>query len=181
MSNWYKAIPFITTLVFISFFFYKYYTDGEVFFSSFIEHYQYLGVGILSFFSGFVLTLPIPASVWINTYLDAGLFYPLIILVIAIGVTLGDTVSVLFAHYLRDISKKRNPRVIQRLSSFRERWEKLPLVILLLHSSFAPISNEFLLYPLIFLGYKIKVLLAITFIGNFVFTIIVTQLAIAFI
>ena len=180
MSHWYKAVPFITTLVLISVLFYQYYTEGESFFNSFIEHYQYLGVGILSFFSGFVLTLPIPAGVWINTYTDAGLFYPLIVLVITIGVTLGDTVSVLFAHYLRDIAKKRNPRVIQRLNRLKEKWEELPLVALLLHSSLVPVSNEFLIYPLIFLGYKIWTLLAITFIGNFLFTIGVTQLVLKF-
>lgn len=180
MKNIYKLVIFIVTIILIFIFAYQIQTGEETFIQTFINNYGYIAVITLSFLSGFVLTFSVPAGLWANYYLDAGLSYPLILLLITIGVTLGDTVSVLFASFLKEITENRNIKIINILKRWREKSHNIPLILLFFHASFAPISNEILLYPLVFFGYRLWVLLLITFAGNFIFTFSVAQFALWF-
>jgi len=134
--------------------------------------YGYLGVFVISIISGFNVIVPIPAAFLIPTLSDAGLNYYLLLVIITLGMTLGDGIGYLIGSAGRNsLNHNENLNFTTRLIKIRDRHPRWPLVILALYVAFAPAPNELLVIPMAFIGYKLKRMLIVVFFGNMIFNL----------
>ena len=168
-----QIIPFILTLLLIFLFGFQLLSGEPTFIQEFIRSYNYLAAIVLAFFSGFILTVPVPASVWINYYLEAGLEYFPLLLVIVIAQTAADLTSLLFASFIRKNVKERSARFITSVRKLRDRSKNMPLLLFFLWAVCVPLPNEIMGYTMVFLGYPLRVLIPILFVGNIAFNILI--------
>lgn len=146
--------------------------DDVAFVEPLIVSYGYVGVFLVSIVSGFNLIVPVPAITFLPLFTEAGLSSVLIVLVIACGVTLADSISFYVGRLGRGVvaeASKSAGKVVQRLSRIREAYPRAPLAILFCFASFAPLPNEVLALPLGVLGYRARVIIPILFSGNLLF------------
>jgi membrane protein YqaA with SNARE-associated domain len=137
---------------------------------SLVEGYRYLGIFIISLISGFNLIVPIPAVSFLPLFLEVGLSFVMIILVITVGVTIADFITFILGAFGRKIVEStRAKKIITKLTALKERHRGAPLVLLFFFAAFVPFPNEVLLIPLGFIGYRLAHVLPILFAGNIVF------------
>ena len=172
----FKIVPFFITLFLVLFFVYQLGFGEETFIEMFINQYRYFAAFVLAFLSGFLFAFPIPASVWINYYTSAGLAYVPLIIILTIGQTLVDFISLLVASFLENIVEDKYKKFITFVDRFKKRARNIPLLIFFLWVIFAPLPNEVLGYVMVFLGYKLRVLMPIIFVGNIFFNLIITKI-----
>jgi membrane protein YqaA with SNARE-associated domain len=139
-----------------------------------VVSYGYFGIFLVSAISGINIFIPIPAIAFLPLFLASGLEFWLTIVVISIGMTLGDSVSYIIGkagRYVFDSSKKS--KLTSRLKKLHSQWLKkhrsIPLLVLLFFAAFIPLPNEIIIIPLAFLGYKFTRLLPWLMIGNLAF------------
>ena len=166
-------IPFVLTVLLVFLFGFQLLNGEPTFIQEFIESYNYLAAAILAFFSGFILTVPVPAGVWINYYMEAGLAYLPLLSVIVIAQTAADVTSLLFASFIWKNVKERNTRFITSVQKLRDQSKNMPLLLFLLWVMCVPLPNEIMGYTMIFLGYPLRVLIPILCIGNIAFNILI--------
>lgn len=138
-----------------------------------VASYGYVGLLAVAFLSGFNLAVPVPAVAFLPLFLQSGLsFWPSIIL-IAVGTSLADVVAYFIGRAGRHaVHHFSHDGFVARLEHVRHRYPALPVVLLFCFVSFVPLPNEILVTPLGFLGYRIRRLLPVIFIGNMVFNLL---------
>jgi len=139
--------------------------------SALINAYGYFGIVVVSFISGFNLLVPIPAISLLPAFLAAGLSFWPIILLTAVGTTLADSASYVLGKSGRTLFTDFHGH-LKQLDSLRKKHRSWPLIGLALWASVMPLPNEILVIPLSFLGYRLRYILPILFIGNVAFNIL---------
>jgi len=136
-----------------------------------VEHFGYLGILVISIVSGFNVFIPIPAVAFMGVFIDSGLHFWTVIIVISIGMTIGDGVGYLVGRTARDLThlQKEKTKFLLRLSQLKEKGQIWPYLILLFYVSFAPAPNELIVIPMAFLGYRMKYIFGIILFGNIIF------------
>ena len=144
---------------------------GEsAFIRSVVADYGYIGIFVTAVFSGFNLAVPVPAIAFLPLFLESGVGYWSVILLIALGVTLADTVAYFIGRVSRHIAARSSEgRALRRLEAIRERYRWAPLAILFVFAVVAPLPNEILVIPLGFLGYRVLHIVPVVFAGNMIF------------
>ena len=171
-----KIIPVIITIFLVVLFIRQIASGGENFILSFIENYRYFSVALFSILSGFIIAIPIPPGTWINYYESAGLDYFTVLLIITVGVTVADAMSSLFGSFIKDVIEDKYPKVTNFFKRIKEKSRNIPLLLIFFWASFVPLPNEFFVYPLTILGYKIRYILGLLLLGNFVFAFYSTKI-----
>jgi membrane protein YqaA with SNARE-associated domain len=138
------------------------------------ETYGYYGVFILAVISGFNLIVPIPAVALMPVFVVAGLDIGTTILVIAVGMTIADILAFLIGTSGRQLLEAKRQRVpmLDKLTKFRERNARLPLLVMFLYSAAVPFPNEVLAIPFGLMGYRIRDIILPMLLGNLVFNAI---------
>ena len=134
-----------------------------------VADYGYAGVFLAAIISGINLVVPVPIVSFMPLFLEAGLDFWLTVAFISAGMTVGDTVGYFLGWFGRDIPSPGLRRIVERLTSYRERHYWLPLSILFIFASAAPFPNEVLVLPLALMGYRLIALLPFMLAGNFIF------------
>ena len=137
----------------------------------FILRFGYLGIFLASLLSGINIIVPVPAVSFVPAFVQAGHNIWLTMGLIAIGVTLGDSIGYLIGAMGREIILIKSAGRVDTLEKLRQRYHWAPLVLLLLFAAFIPFPNEVLVIPLAIMGYKWLQLAPILFLGNTAFTI----------
>lgn len=136
-----------------------------------VASYSYVGVFTVSFISGLNLVVPLPAVAFLPVFIEAGLDYIWVAVVMSAGMTIADAVAYGFGSLGRKayVVAKGNGRAIRRIEGFRKRHKHGPLLALFAFASFAPLPNEVMVIPMGVLGYRLRHILPIVFIGNIIF------------
>lgn len=145
-----------------------------------VSGFGYGGVFALAAASGFNILFPIPAISFIELFLAAGFSFAPLIVVISLGMSIGDSIGFLLgkvgAHIAEHVDKKTHPRIQQLLNwlhAKQKQYRTLPYIILFFYVAFAPIPNEGLVIPMAFAGYKFRYMLPVIVAGNILFNITV--------
>jgi len=139
-----------------------------------IARFGYLGILIASVLSGFNILVPIPIIAFTSAFVASGLNFWAVIVTISVGLTLGDLFGYLIGNLGRGLTsgKEKKIQLIQKLEHLKERHHLAPYILMFLYAAFIPLPNEVLVIPLAFLGYKLRYLFPVFFLGNFVFNIL---------
>jgi membrane protein YqaA with SNARE-associated domain len=143
----------------------------------------YVGLFSISIVSGFNVVVPIPVILFIETFLASGLHFWGIIVVISIGMTVGDTIGYLLGSTGRRViglGGKEN-KILQKLERFRSKNKGLPLVFMFFYAAFVPAPNELIVVPLALMGYRFSHLFVSVLIGNFIFNALATLTIMGFV
>lgn len=144
------------------------------FISGLLNRYGYRAVFILGIIGGLNLVVPVPTVTFMPLFLEAGLNFWIIILLITIGMLLADGFAFLLGKTGRQIivlNQEKN-KILRRLEELKNKNKKLPYVFLFLFASLAPFPNEVIVIPMGFLGYKMRNLLFPLISGNIIFNVL---------
>lgn len=134
--------------------------------------YGYLGIFAVSVFSGLDFIVPIPAISFVPLFLESGFSFWPTIFIMVLGVTVADTVAYIIGVVLRRVtSESYDSKIVRRLDRLRSRFYWGPVVALFFFALIVPFPNELILLPLGFMGYHLRHLLPVLFLGNGLFTI----------
>lgn len=136
------------------------------------REYGYLGAFTGGVISGFNLAVPIPAIAFLPLFLESGLNLWIVILVLASGMTLADSVAYILGKKGRHITDNTQQRIIHKLEEVRTNHPRWPLGFLFIFASLAPLPNEVIVIPMAFIGYKAKQVIPILILGNFTFNLL---------
>ncbi len=144
----------------------------SIFIQSIVQTYGYIGIFIISIISGFNLVVPIPIISFLPLFLESGLNQIITIIAISIGLTGGDILGYVIGNIGRDAMSDKSIRIQAHINSLHDRFPSAPYILLAVYSAFVPLPNEILVIPLAFLGYRLKYIFPIVFVGNFIFNIL---------
>lgn len=134
-----------------------------------VLNYGYIGVFFLSIVSGFNIIVPIPIAAFFPLLIASGLNQWITILVVAVGTTVADTLSYLIGRIGRQLMSPRTEQTLERFEKMKSRARYLPFIFLFFFAAFVPLPNELLIIPLAFLGYHLKHLIPVVFLGSLIF------------
>jgi membrane protein YqaA with SNARE-associated domain len=139
-----------------------------------IISYGYPGLFLIAVISGFNLLVPIPAIAFLPIVVSAGLNFWIAIIIITIGMTIGDGVGFMLGRTGRRIIKHENlPKFVQKIERYLEENPKMLPIIVLLYATFAPMPNEVLIIPISFINRPWWHILGPVLAGNAIFNILV--------
>lgn len=137
------------------------------------RRFGYSGLLIAAAISGFNVVVPIPVIAFFPFFMEAGLQPVPTVLVIALGMTMGDLLGYLLGRTARDMVPAREGGTIRRLESLGERHPRLPMLVMFLYAALAPLPNELLVLPMAFLRYPLAGIFAAVLTGNLIFNALV--------
>lgn len=132
----------------------------------------YVSVFLLALVNGFNVFVPFVTTSFVPTWTAAGLSFPVLILLITIGMTIADSISFFFGRLGRAVLSYSQGSVLARLSAWREKNTKWPLVATFFWVSFVPFPNEVIAIPMGLLKYRAIHVLPIMFAGNICFNVL---------
>jgi membrane protein YqaA with SNARE-associated domain len=137
---------------------------------SLVARFGYVGVFIVALISGFNVVIPVPTISFLPVFLQSGLQFTPLIIIITLGMTMADLASYYIGQKGRGVlDKKEESKILMHLQTLKTRHQWLPLPLLFIFASIAPLPNEILLIPLGYLGYNIRYLIIPALMGNLVF------------
>lgn len=144
-------------------------SDNEVIRDA-VSNYGYLGAFLISILSGFNLLVPIPVVSFMPLFIESGLSFWPVILVITFGITLADTLACFITLLSKHIATRASfgTEIFNKFHQFGIDYPRAPLVILFLYASFLPLPNELLLVPLTLARHPLKSMIPVVLVGNFV-------------
>ncbi len=137
----------------------------------FATKFGYGSIFLVSIASGFNVLVPIPIIGFFPLFIEAGFLAPLLIITISVGMLLGDVFGYIIGNLGKDMvqGRKKQGKIIKRLTQLRERHAVVPFIILFLYASFVPLPNELIVIPMAFMGYRLVHIVGILLIGNIIF------------
>lgn len=139
---------------------------------SLVEQFGYVGVLITAIIAGLNTFVPLPAATFAPLFIEAGLSIPIIIIVLATGTLIADSVGFALGHVSREIIKAKYPKMFDFFTKLQQEHTHLILPVVILYASFIPFPNEAILIPLALAGAQFKHLILPLIIGNTVHQII---------
>lgn len=142
-----------------------------------VASYGYVGVFAVAFISGLNLVVPVPGIAFVPVFVKSGLDFNYSIIVLTAGMTIADSVAYGFGALGRKVYAytHQNGRTIRALIRFRKHHRLGPYLALLVFAMFAPLPNEVMVIPMGILGYRLRHILPVIFVGNFVFNQLYAQ------
>jgi membrane protein YqaA with SNARE-associated domain len=140
---------------------------------SIVASYGYVGIFAISVVSGFNLAVPIPAISFLPLFLASGLSLWGSVTVIAIGTALADAISYLIGSAGKSAAKAKQSKIGERILRLRDSHPVFPLLLLFVFAAFVPFPNEVVIIPLGFAGYRLRYILPISIMGNFIFNALI--------
>lgn len=151
-------------------FYFSQFAKESEFVRNFVQSYGYFGVFVISIISGFNLAVPIPAVAFLPLFIEFGMDFWTTIILIAIGVTLADSLAYFVGRVGKEIVVHSfEEKILIKLGNIRERYPRAPMFILFFFASLVPFPNEVLVVPLGFLGYRPLKVIPVVFVGNLAF------------
>ena len=129
-------------------------TDSGV--QSLIAQYGYVGILVMAIIAGMNIFVPIPAATFTPIFAAAGLWMPLIVLMLIIGTTIADIAGYTIGRLGKEFTSEHYPRTYARIFSLNERNHALLLPFIFIYSAFVPFPNEAFLIPLALVGVRLR-------------------------
>lgn len=139
---------------------------------SLVEKFGYFGVLFTGIVAGLNTFVPLPAATFTPIFINAGLSIPLIVLVLAIGTLIADSLGFALGHVSRELIKRKYPKIFGFFTKLQQEHTALIIPVVILYASFVPFPNEAILIPLALAGAKLRTLLVPLIIGNIIHQLI---------
>ena len=133
-----------------------------------VGQFGYLGIFVVSIVAGLNVFVPIPAATFVPVFTAAGLWIPLIIIVLALGTTIADMIGYFIGRLSKEFAEENYPRTYSRLLFLSEEHHNLILPLLFLYAAFVPFPNEAIIIPLALIGFKFRKFLIPLILGNLI-------------
>lgn len=141
--------------------------------STVIATWGYPALFLIAIVSGFSLIAPVPAVVFIPLVVAAGLNFWIAIVIVIVGMTIGDGFGIFLGKTGRHaLDEWVELAWVERIERFLGKWKIKPEILAFFYAAFVPLPNEILFVPLAFLQKSVKKLLLAALLGNAVFNII---------
>lgn len=140
----------------------------NVFIQEAVRQFGYFGIFVVAVLSGFNLAVPIPAISFLPLFLESGLNVVIAVAIITLGMTVADSIAYMIGRAGRGFVNLNHP-ILRRLDKLRTRYYLAPVIVLGFFAALVPFPNEILVFPLGFLGYRLRILLLPLLLGNAVF------------
>jgi membrane protein YqaA with SNARE-associated domain len=138
-----------------------------------ISSFGLLGVFVVAVLSGFNLIVPVPAIGFFPLYQELGFSTISTIVVISLGMVIGDGIGFFLGRIGRDmVAKKKEHRVMLYISNLQKKHRLFPYIALGIYATFVPLPNELLVIPMAFAGYSFLPMAVALFFGNIVFNVL---------
>jgi len=131
-----------------------------------IGNLGYVGLIGLGAVSGLNFILPVPAAAFAALYSAAGLTTIGVILALALGTLIADTIGFWVGTKLRLLVADSYPKITAYAHTMAQRGGYFVFIFVLLYAAFVPFPNEALLIPLAISGVKFRYLVVPLIIGN---------------
>jgi membrane protein YqaA with SNARE-associated domain len=142
-------------------------------FEQYVQNFGYIGLFLASAVSGFNIFVPIPVIAFFPFLTAAGLHPYAIILVVSLGMALGDLFGYVLGRAGRDMftekKQKKIKKMTARLEKLQEKHELLPAVFLFFYAALVPLPNELVIIPMGFFRFRVVVIFIAVFFGNIIF------------
>lgn len=137
--------------------------------------FGYIGIFVASMVSGFNILVPIPVAAFYPFFLDAGFSSFPLLLVISLGMLIGDMAGYLIGHTSRELlkEKKKENKIVTWLNRIHAVHPFAVMVALFIYAAFVPLPNELIVIPMAFMGYKLRYMAIALFFGNILFNTLV--------
>jgi len=132
----------------------------------------YMSVFILALVNGFNVFVPFVTTSFVPTWTAAGLSFPILIFLITAGMTIADSIAFTLGRFGRAVLSQSQGKVLTRLSAWRDKNTKWPLVATFFWVSFVPFPNEVIAIPMGLLKYKARHFIPVMFAGNICFNVL---------
>jgi len=141
---------------------------------SLVERFGYLGMFLVAFASGFNLVVPIPAISFLPLFETAGFSVVSTIIVISIGMTLGDALGYVLGWFGRAvIADRQAPAWVHACEVWMSRYRLgLPL-FLYFYAALVSLPNELVVIPAGFSRQSWWHVLLPVFLGNVTFNVLI--------
>ena len=133
-----------------------------------VQRFNYLGVLLIAIVSGLNTIVPIHAATFAPLFIGAGLSVPLVVLTLAIGTLVADSIGFALGHVSRELIETKYPKIFTFISTLATDHAKWLIPVVIFYASFVPFPNEALLIPLALAGVKYKKLVIPLIIGNII-------------
>jgi membrane protein YqaA with SNARE-associated domain len=135
---------------------------------SLVERLGYVGVLLTGIVAGLNTIVPLHAATFTPLFIGAGLTIPLIILTLAVGTLIADSIGFALGHVSRDIIEDKYPKLFNFFTTLATEHSRWVVPIVILYASFVPFPNEALLIPLALAGVAYKRLILPLIVGNII-------------
>lgn len=131
-----------------------------------VGHYGYIAILVVAVIAGLNAIVPVPAATFVPVFTEAGLFLPIIVLLLIIGTTIADLIGFAFGSLSRQHIEREYPRLIRLIRALHDRHHLLVVPTIIAYAAVIPLPNEVLVIPLALLGVRFQTLLLPLLIGN---------------
>ena len=153
----------IVTAFYLAQFVYSNNTAQEI-----VGQFSYLGVLVIAVVAGLNAVVPIPAATFVPIFLAAGLWMPIIVLMLVIGTTIADLIGYFIGRVSREFVEGQYPKTYARVLLINEKHHRLMIPLVFIYSAFIPFPNEAMLIPAALVGLKLRVLIVPLVLGTLV-------------
>lgn len=141
----------------------------------FILNYGYIGLFSTSIISGFNLLVPIPIITFLPLIVLSGLNPWIAVLIISIGMTIGDGAGFLLGRTGRSvIDQNKLPKFLRNCEGYFHNHPKFIPFFLFFYASFVPFPNELVVIPIALFERPWWHIMGPVLAGNIVFNITIT-------
>ncbi len=133
-----------------------------------IQDFGYLGVIIAGVIGGLNTFVPVPAASFTPLFIAAGLSFPLIVILLTVGVLIADYVGYALGHVSREMIKLKHPRLFSFFLNLNENHHKLVAPAVFLFAAILPIPNDIIVIPLALAGVRFNHLILPLLFGNLI-------------
>lgn len=133
-----------------------------------IQDYGYLAIVAVGVIGGLNTLIPVPAATLTPIFLNAGLNFYTIVLLLSLGTLIADFISYTLGYFSKGLIKQKYPKVTNFFWRIRTKHRPLLIPAVFLYAAIIPFPNEVILIPLALSGYKFKYLLLPLIFGNLI-------------
>jgi membrane protein YqaA with SNARE-associated domain len=137
--------------------------------TSLVQWGGYTGLLGAAALSGFNLAVPVPVIAFYPSLVAAGLDPVLTVLVIAVGMTIGDAVAIVLGVMGRHTIRPPDSAFVRWAETVRVQHPERVWIGLTAFAAFVPLPNETVILPLAYLGFRPAGIVACAFVGHVVF------------
>ncbi|PCI29958.1 hypothetical protein COB55_01090 [Candidatus Wolfebacteria bacterium] len=173
--TFYRGVSFAVLLLFLVVFalWLEGLVSGNEAVQGIVYSYGYVGIFFLAIVSGFNIFVPVPIAAFIPVFVSAGLDPWIAVGLIAIGMTIGDSIGFFVGRFGGGIDSRFVKKIQSLYKRFSEKNRKIGMMILFAYVAFVPAPNELVIIPLGIIGCRYRNIFPVILLGNLVLNILV--------
>lgn len=133
-----------------------------------VGQFGYLGILFIAMIAGVNVLVPVPAASFVPIFTAAGLWLPVIILMLVVGTTIADLIGYLIGRWSKTFAEEHYPQTYRHVLTLNDNHHGLLLPFVFAYAAFVPFPNEAVLIPLALIGVRFQAILLPLILGNII-------------